>query len=219
MSSGLKWNEEVPYDNPENSEVGMARSSNPVEYVLRQPMESVPGKLWKYNGGTTQLLASIIQKTTGKRIDSFANEFLFQPLGIKSFEWVKYPGTEMPAAASGIRLKSIDLMKFGLLYLNNGKVNGQQLLSPEWTKASLSFQVARGDGGGYGYQFWLWKDFLLNKEVDLAVGVGNGNQRLFIDKADSLVVVITAGNYNKWDIIKESGRVFKDFVYPAIFKR
>ncbi|HZI54530.1 MAG TPA: serine hydrolase, partial [Chitinophagaceae bacterium] len=74
MSSGLVWNEEVPYDNPENSEIKMIRSPNPVEYVLSQPMNAAPGKVWKYNGGTTQLLAAIIEKTTGKKIDQFAKE-------------------------------------------------------------------------------------------------------------------------------------------------
>ena len=81
MSSGLAWNEEVPYDNPENSEIRMIRSSNQVEFVLSQPMEFPPGQVWEYNGGTTQLLAAIIKKTTGKKVDQFANEYLFQPLG------------------------------------------------------------------------------------------------------------------------------------------
>lgn len=106
MSSGLKWNEEVPYDNPENSEIKMINSTNPVEYVLSQPMDFPPGKVWQYNGGTTQLLAAIIEKTTGKKVDQFAKEYLFQPLGIEKFEWIKYPGTDMPAAASALRLTS-----------------------------------------------------------------------------------------------------------------
>src|SRR5688572_6968066 len=120
MSSGLTWNEDVPYDNPENSEIKMIRSANPVEYVLSQPMDLPPGKVWEYNGGTTQLLAAIIEKTTGKKIDAFANEYLFQPIGITTFEWVKYPGTDLPAAASGLRLRSRDLLNFGLLYSDKG---------------------------------------------------------------------------------------------------
>ena len=119
MSSGLVWNEEVPYDNPQNSEIRMIRSSNPVEYVLSQPLEFQPGVSWKYNGGTTQLLAAIIEKATGKKVDQFAKEYLFQPLDIKQFEWAKYPDTDQPAAASGLRLRPRDLVKFGLLYSNN----------------------------------------------------------------------------------------------------
>ncbi len=219
MSSGLKWNEDVPYDNPENSEIQMIRAPNAVGYVLSQPMDFPPGKVWKYNGGTTQLLAAILQKTTGKRIDSFANEFLFQPLGIPKFEWAKYPGTELPAAASGLRLRSIDLLNFGLLYMNGGQWNNKQIIPAQWVIDSHTLHIANNDGGGYGYQFWLWTDSIMNKPVPLVVCVGNGDQRVFMNKENGLVVVITAGNYNKWDIRKNAGALLKDFIYPAVFKK
>ncbi|HEY6977183.1 MAG TPA: serine hydrolase [Chitinophagaceae bacterium] len=217
MSSGLLWNEEVPYDDPENSEVKMIRSPNPVEYVLSQPMESPPGKVWKYNGGTTQLLAAIIEKTSGKKIDQFAKEYLFQPLGITRFEWVKYPGTDLPAAASGLRLRSRDLLKFGLLYNNNGKWKDKQVVPAKWVQESFQAQVQRG-GGAYGYQFWLWHDTIRNKPISMVACVGNGDQRIFFDKTRNLIVVVTAGNYNKWDIEKNAGALLKDYIYPALIK-
>jgi CubicO group peptidase (beta-lactamase class C family) len=184
MSSGLSWNEDVPYDNPENSEIKMIRSSNPVEYVLSQPMDFPPGKVWKYNGGTTQVLAAIIEKTTGKRVDQFAKEYLFKPLGIERFEWAQYPATNLPAAAS-------------------------------ISESSQSY-VDRPGGGGYGYQFWLWKDTLNRKLTSLVACVGNGDQRIFIDKTNDMVVVVTAGNYNKWEIKNNSGALVKNYVYPAL---
>ena len=219
MTSGLKWNEDIPYDNPENSEIQMIRATDAVGYVLSQPMDFPPGKVWKYNGGTTQLLAAILQKTTGKRIDSFANEFLFQPLGIPRFEWVKYPGTELPAAASGLRLRSVDLLNFGLLYMNGGQWNNKQIIPAQWVIDSHTLHIANKEGGGYGYQFWLWTDSIMNKPVPLVVCVGNGDQRVFMNKENGLVVVITAGNYNKWDIRKNTSALLKDFIFPAVFKK
>lgn len=216
MSSGLKWNEEVPYDNPENSEIRMIRSGNPVEYVLSQPMEHPPGKVWKYNGGTTQLLAGIIEKTTGKKVDQFAKEYLFQPLGIEKFEWIKYPGTDLPAAASALRLTSRDLLKFGLLYNNGGKWNGQNILPAKWIEESFYSYVERPGGGGYGYQFWTWRDTLNKKQVPLVACIGNGDQRILFDKSNDLLIVATAGNYNKWDIENNVYALVKNYVYPAI---
>jgi len=216
MSSGLSWNEDVPYDNPENSEIKMVRSSNPVEYVLSQPMEFPPGKVWKYNGGTTQLLAAIIEKTTGKKIDQFAREYLFAPLDIKRFEWRQYPGTNLPAAASGLRLRSRDLMKFGLLYSNEGMWNGKQIVPQSWVRESCQAHVDRPNGGGYGYQFWLWRDTLNQKLTSLVACVGNGDQRIFIDKTNDLLVVVTAGNYNKWDIKNNAGALVRNYIYTAL---
>jgi len=218
MSSGLKWNEDVPYDNSENSEIKMIRSANQVEYVLSQPLDHPPGQEWKYNGGTTQLLAAIIQKTTGKNIHEFAKEYLFQPLGIDRTEWIRYPGTDLPAAASALRLRSRDLLKFGLLYKNNGKWNDKNILPAQWIEESFQSHVSRPSGGGYGYQFWTWQDSLNNKPVSFVACIGNGDQRILFDKANDLIIVTTAGNYNKWDIENNAYALVKNYVYTAMRK-
>jgi len=219
MSSGLRWNEEVPYDNPENSEIRMIRSSNQVEYVLSQPLEFPPGQVWKYNGGTTQLLAGIIEKTTGKKIEQFAKEYLFQPLGITSFEWIKYNGTELAAAASGLRLRSRDLLKFGLLYYNNGQYKDTQIVSQKWVEESFRSHVQRPGSGSYGYQFWLWQDTINNRPLSMVACVGNGDQRILFDKTNDLLIVATAGNYNKWDIKKNVYALCKEYIYPALMNK
>ncbi len=218
MSSGLIWNEDISYDNPENSEIRMTNSPNQVEYVLSQAMEAPPGKLWKYNGGTTQLLAAIIEKTTGMKVDQFAKDYLFQPLGITTFQWIKYPGTDLPAAASGVRLRSRDLLKFGLLYYNNGKWNDKQIIPESWVEKSFEAHVQR-PGGSYGYQFWLWRDTINNKPTPIVACVGNGDQRILFDHTHDLMVVTTAGNYNKWNIEKNVYALLKDYIYPALIKQ
>jgi CubicO group peptidase (beta-lactamase class C family) len=218
MSSGFAWNEDVPYDNPENSEIRMIRSANPAEYVLSQPMDFPPGKVWKYNGGTTQLLAAIIEKTTTMKVDEFAKKYLFKPLGITKFEWIKYPGTDQPAAASGLRLRSRDLLKFGLLYKNRGIWNNKHIIREKWIEESFQSQIQQSHGGSYGYQFWIWQDTIINKPTTIVACVGNGDQRIFFDETHDLVIVITAGNYNKWDIKNNSSALLKNYIYPALIK-
>src|SRR5258708_25205791 len=114
-------------------------------------MTSGPGKKWNYNGGKTEVLAVIIERATGKKVDEFAKEYLFKPLGIQKFEWTKFPGTNNPAAASGLRLRSRDLLKFGILYLNKGKWNSKQLIPQNWVAQSFKTIINRPSGGGYGY--------------------------------------------------------------------
>jgi CubicO group peptidase (beta-lactamase class C family) len=216
MSSGIQWNEEVPYNNPENSEIQMIQSANPLEFVLSRPMDTIPGTVWKYNGGTTQLLAAIIKKVSGVEVDEFARVNLFEPLGITQFEWIKYPNTTLPAAASGLRLRARDLLKFGLLYYHEGKWDNKQILTREWVKTSFETHVGRGNNEGYGYQFWIWNNDYHGKQVRMVVAVGNGDQRIFFNKEADLVVVTMAGNYNQWDLPKHPGSLLTDFIYPAI---
>ena len=200
MSTGLEWNEDIPYDNPENSEMLMTASEDPLAYILDRPMATIPGAEWKYNGGTTQLLAEIIKRVSGKSVAEFANENIFKKLGITEYDWVSFPGTDIPIAASGLRLRTRDLLKFGILYQDGGKWKGQQIVPQHWVEQSFTSKVSRPTGGGYGYQFWIFNETIQGKEMEWPTAVGNGDQRIFFDRKNDLLVVMTAGNYNKWDI-------------------
>lgn len=210
MTSGLQWNEEVPYDHPENSEIRMTNSPDPIDYILSRPMVAPPGKQWQYNGGTTQLLAAILERTTGKKVDAFAKAYLFEPLGIDTFRWTPFPGTDNPAAASGLRLRSRDLLKFGMLYHNKGKWNGRQVLPRQWVEQSFRTAISLpGSRIGYGFQFWTRRDTIRNQPLHIVAAVGNGDQRIYFDEWNNLLVVVTAGNYNARNIENDSYAIFR----------
>jgi len=226
MTAGFQWNEE-DYNSPDNSEAIMGDSPDPVAYVLSRPMINVPGKVFTYNGGATQVLAAIIQKTTGKPVDAFAKEFLFTPLGITNFKWTTTTAdnSTTPDAFSGVYLRSRDLMKFGLLYMNDGKWESKQILPASWVKQSLTPYIIADDGSDkefgksdYGFQWWMFDDSIMNKSVLLSAGVGNGGQRVFVDKANQIVVVFTGGNYRMPDRYLNPYIILKKFIYPALFK-
>ena len=212
MTSGLKWNENVPYDNPENSEIQMNRSSDPAKFVLSQPLIHSPGKVWNYNGGTTEILARIVEKSTGKDVHEFAKEFLFAPLGIANSYWSGY---NTPAAASGLRLTSRDAVKFGILYLQNGKWQNKQIIPEQYVKESTTTHIGVDDTAGYGFQFWIITETINGKALTWSTAIGNGDQRIFIDQKNNMIVVMTAGNYNQWDIKFDSGAIIRS-IYKAV---
>jgi CubicO group peptidase (beta-lactamase class C family) len=209
MSAGLAWNETIPYTNPANSEVRMLRSPTPYRYVLQQPLEEAPGVQFNYSGGATTLLAGVIQKVTGKPLDVFAREALFEPLGITDVQWVKMPNGEI-AAASGLRLRSRDLAKLGQLILQHGQARGRQVVSAQWLEQSMTPQIDAIDFLFYGYQWWLGRSLIDRREVAWEAGLGLGGQRLFIVPELDLVVVITGGYYASpvqrwlpWEIFRQ----------------
>ncbi len=220
MSSGLEWNENIPYTNPANSEIQMDNSDDPIHYVLGRPLVATPGTTWNYNGGCTQVLAAILFKVSGMEADAFANQYLFKPLGITTFFWTALtaiPGRKsVPAAASGLRLRPRDMVKIGILYMQTGQWKGKQIITEQWVKSSHTPQVSRADGGGYGYQFWTWTISVNNATIPMAVAVGNGDQRIYFDHEHDLMVVITAGNYNLWTIRKNADALLKEYIYPSL---
>ena len=208
MSAGLEWNETISYASTENSKIQMNHSIDPIAFVLSRNMLAKPGMVWEYNGGATQLLAAIIEKVSGLRIYEFANEYIFKAIGIDSFQWTTLPATGYPAAASGLRLRSRDLLKFGALYLNEGEWKGEKVIPSQWAKDSLDTKIKRPDGA-YGYQFWMWENEVDNKTIPVIAAGGNGDQRIFIDKKNRLIVVCTAGNYNVLNIKNNTNEILK----------
>jgi CubicO group peptidase (beta-lactamase class C family) len=205
MTMGLRWNEmTVPYTDPMNDEIRLYEARNPARYVMTRPAAYPPGSTWYYSGGTTQVLAAVISELTGQRLDEFARERLFEPLGVSEFEWLGPEGwtPDNPAAMSGLRLRPRDLAKIGSLYLHGGRWHGRQIVPEAWVDRAMVRHVEEigdwSDGGiwGYGYQWWVG-DLPTGERV--VAGVGNGNQRLFILPAERLVVTVLAGDYNVFE--------------------
>ncbi|MEJ8842587.1 alpha/beta fold hydrolase [Lacibacter sp. H375] len=216
MSSGLYW--------PEKNELMMKDSKHQViDFILKQPLTAAPGRNFEYNSSSTQLLAFILEKATGTDLISFADKHLFQPAGIKNYNWV-IEKNGVIGAWVGLRMRSRDLLKFGILYLNDGKWNGKQLISSRLAAASLKQQIETPFSDslvriGYGYQFWTYAETIAGKPLKYAQAQGNGGQFVVIDKQSGLVVVLTSGNYNlNYQLRKTSESIYIDFILPAINK-
>lgn len=226
MTSGLDWNERISYADPTNSEIQMNNAPDSIEYVLSQKLLEKPGTVFNYGGGMTQVLASLIKKSTGMDADVFTEKHLFAPLGITKYKWVKTKSGD-PSAASGLRLRSRDMAKIGMMMMNKGKWNGSRIIPAklveeamtEHIKLELQGETKEGDREGYGFQVWR-PSFLVNGEpVTLIEFAGNGGQKVQIDSANQLMVVVTAGDYNKRDLKKSSGHIYEDVVFPALLDR
>lgn len=53
-----------------------------MEHVIRAPLKAVPGSAYRYNNATALFTHLIVKSITGKRLDQFADETLFGPLGM-----------------------------------------------------------------------------------------------------------------------------------------
>ena len=140
MTSGLEWNETVPYNDPKNDEIAMGRARDPIRYVFARQITGAPGTAWRYNGGTTQVLGTIVQRATGKPLAEYAQSVLWGPLGVTDVEWLGNLAG-LPSAASGLRLRPRDLAKFGSLYLHDGKYGDRQVIPAQWVRESTHRQI------------------------------------------------------------------------------
>ena len=186
MSSGLEWHEvDIPYSDPANDLFAMYRSDNMWQYVLDRPMEHDPGDQWSYNSGGIELLGGIIQHTTGYSVTEFVEEFLFDPIGIGSFQWWRVPASNQYGCSGGLYLKPRDMARFGYLYLNNGTWNGTQIVSSDWVNVSTPPQYDTGGWYTYGYTWWSIPGNTFYEAT------GHYEQKIYILPEQDMVVVFT----------------------------
>ena len=120
-----------------NTSVEIYPSPDIVRLALAAELSYAPGTRFSYNNKAVNLLAGIVEKATGKRLDVYANEEFFKPLVITDFDWMKDKAGN-PHAFAGLQLKATDFIKFGQLVLNKGMWNGKQIVSQQWINQSFA---------------------------------------------------------------------------------
>lgn len=161
---------------------------------LAEPVDMKPGTLWFYNTPATYMLSAIVQKVEGQNLLDYLTPRLFAPLGIENPTW-EMSSQGIAIGGYGLSIKTEDVAKFGLLYLNHGKWNGKQLVPASWVAAATSRQASNGSDPdsdwdqGYGYQFWRARHNIFR-------GDGAFGQFCIVIPDQDAVVAMTCGTRN-----------------------
>ncbi|MCX7772584.1 MAG: beta-lactamase family protein, partial [Clostridia bacterium] len=130
-----------------------------VKCFFEHPLTYEPGTHFVYNNMATYMLSVILTRVSGQTVRDYLNQRLFAPLGIDEPYWETCP-KGYNFGGWGLNLKTEDILKFGLLYLQKGIFEGKQILPSSWIEEATRAQIKNGDdpnsdwAQGYGYQFW-----------------------------------------------------------------
>ncbi len=184
MRAGYQWDEwSYPYTDIRNDANKLIRSPNIVQFMMEQPLEYEPGKVFEYNSGCSMLLGAVVENVSGMNVEEYARQYLFGPLGISQWRWEK-TNDDSFNTSWGLHLKSSDMLKIGRLVLMNGIYESEQLISKKWLKESLL-----DHGNNYGLHWWL------SEPEETVSARGWGGQFIFINQTKNLVLVTTAENF------------------------
>jgi CubicO group peptidase (beta-lactamase class C family) len=155
-----------------------------VDFIADIPVSSTPGTRFHYKEWDVILLSAFIKNKTGRMPYDICNEYIYEPLEIKSGEWprtacgVQYNALpDMEASALSAR----DLVKIGLLMLNGGELNGRRLIS-----AGRVNECAAPSAGWDGYGLLWWRS------PNGFHGRGFGGQELNVYPDEDAVAVVQA---------------------------
>jgi len=177
MTSGFRWIETGDWFSSE--------TLSAVSDVWGRPLVGSPGEVYNYDSASADLLTVVLTRAAKQEAKAFLIENLFAPLDIHHFEWEKDPAGYHRGSA-GLVMRAKDLSKMGQLYLQNGRWNQQQIISPAWIEQSTTQQVRVNDVVSYGY---LWRSRQIGS-VRHFYGMGYGGQFLMVVPGLNMVVTV-----------------------------
>lgn len=206
MDPGSAGNEENMYPSP-----------NWVKFTLDLPLDSAKWQEnhWDYFTAGVVVLGDVLQHSAPGGLETFAEKELFSPLGIANYKW-QYTPQKVPNTAGGLRLRALDLAKFGQLYQNGGSWKGNQILSKDWVEKSLSQQSRISEDEYYGYLFWNKTYQVDGKAYEAYYASGNGGNRIIIFKDQPWVIVITAKAFNTPYGHTQVDKMVQQYLIPAL---
>jgi len=190
---------------------------NRVRFALEQPLLATLGRAYQYNDVTPMLAIGLIQYATGKTALEFAEDRLFRPMRFRNYEWMHQDPSGFDLGGFGLRVRPIDMQKFGVLYLNGGVWRGSALISRSWVERSFSpWNRSRANAHEPDYG-WFWWTYDGGSRWRAHVANGWKGQRIAVLPRQKLVVTMTA-------CIEDGSehRVFNDlidrFVVPSVLE-
>lgn len=201
----------------DNNYGGFFTSDDWLAYTLKKPMTDKPGTKFVYNTGLTQFLSNIITKVSGMSTKDFAEKYLFSKIGINAGHWATDPKGYY-GGGYGLSLTPRDMAKFGYLYLNNGKWDGEQILSQEWVEESTKKHITANESNDYGYLFWLktLHNSANNKDYFSYRADGAGGQLIVQIPELDMVIVVTAAPQVASKNGKDTQYIVENYVLPAV---
>lgn len=150
MSAGLPLDQGV---GPGLSETMWFTKADQAAFAARASLAAAPGVQWSYSNLSYTLLSKIVADQTGRTprdVAGFAQRELFGPANMPS-AILEFDATGTPLGGNSFFATARDWARLGLLYLNDGVIDGQRILPEGW----VAYSTRPTLDSGYGAGVWL----------------------------------------------------------------
>ena len=197
-------------------------------FVLEQGFDRFPvGTYWNYSGGNMLLIMGFLKELYQVSGKTLVDHLLFSPLNIRK-GFYEADQQDTPVGSSYLHLTPFEMIRIGLLYINNGIWNGERILSEDWiaqaqvpseglahTKQLTPEELVKykkyvkDEGLHSNRSFWLNQDYpdldfvheFPNSPKDMYFAAGHYGQLLIIIPSQKMVIARTGHDKFYWDKI------------------
>lgn len=208
-----------PYDDHDGHWSRWMPSPDWLGFCLELPLADDPGEAWHYSTCSTHIGSALLTRAVGMSTLEFAQEHLFDPLGIAIGGWRRDPDGYYRGGWD-MYFTPRDLARFGHLYRKKGKLDGERIIPRKWVRKTTRRNV-RGepwgpmDSWGYGYWWWTGRGSEIHR-MYFALGYG-GQWVINIRKLDMTIVATTDANYG-WESAGEHVSAVLDLLGESLLK-
>ncbi len=211
MSSGLYPVDSFGMEYATGSGLAYWAGASSIQGMRNRGLVREPGSFWDYENYDTLLAVYALKRSLpdAQAYLEFPRRALFDRIGMRN----TLASTDRFGdfiLSSQVYTNARDLARFGLLYLNGGRWNGEQLVSREWIEFVLSpAPASQVRGNDYGGQWWLVPDERKGEvPADAYATAGNRGQYVIVAPSHDLVIVrrgLDHGKqgFNRWDLLRE----------------
>ena len=175
MTSGIRY-----------SELDVFHSLNALNIPNGMRLKYIPGEKHEYWSAITQLLGLVLKKAIEPlTISEYLSDKIWKPMGAEfDASWSVDNENGVEKTFCCIQGTARDFLRFGLVYLNYGFYNEQQIVPQSWIEESVKLNEEEGSIKKYNYGWWLPKE---NTNEFMARGFKG--QYIFINQSKKTVVV------------------------------
>jgi CubicO group peptidase (beta-lactamase class C family) len=210
MSSGLYPVDSFGMEYANGSGLAYWAGASSAREARRRGLVREPGTFWDYENYDTLLAVYAMKRALGddRAYREFPRKALLDRIGMRS-TLVSTDRFGDFVLSSQVYTNARDLARFGLLYLREGRLGGQQLIAEDWIRFVRTPAPATArDGSFYGGHWWLVPEDRSDVPRDAYATSGNRGQYVIVVPSHDVVIVRRGLDYggqgfDRWDLTRE----------------
>jgi CubicO group peptidase (beta-lactamase class C family) len=179
---------------------------NQGDYLHKVGLKQSPGQSFAYSSYASLVLGTCLEKAVGMPINEYLSQKLWKPMGAQYPAYWTAHKDSVAKMYGGIVTVARDLARFGSLFLNEGRMNGRQIVPRDWVLKTRQMDTLNGAWWGYNNSFWLNtyyegcekvkinykkidKVYMVKKQKNDFFAGGYKGQTVYLDPKNDIIVV------------------------------
>ena len=166
-------------------------------HFIKKDSSSQPGDVFDYNSANADVIGWLITRISGMTLNEFISKNIWSKLHVEHDATIAVDRAYMPVATAGMNSTARDAARFGMMILNNGKYNGEQIIPAQWIKqiTNLTDKDMNKMSVNQKYKNETWQAYknmwwVLDAEKGEFSAVGIHGQIIYINRHKNVVIAM-----------------------------